>query len=102
VMLYPFAPHTAEELWELTGHRELLAKTPWPEVDEDALKEEEVEIPVQVNGKVRAVISVPAGATEEEVREIALKEPKVQKAVEGKEIVKFIYRPGRIVNLVVR
>ena len=102
VMLYPFAPHTAEELWELTGHRELLAKTPWPEVDEDALKEEEVEIPVQVNGKVRAVISVPAGATEEEVREIALREPKVQKAVEGKEIVKFIYRPGRIVNLVVR
>ncbi|WP_456342347.1 leucine--tRNA ligase [Thermovibrio sp.] len=102
VMLYPFAPHTAEELWELTGHGELLTKTPWPEVDEEALKKEEVEIPVQVNGKVRAVISVPAGATEEDVREIALREPKVQKAVEGKEIVKFIYRPGRIVNLVVR
>ncbi|MEO2066101.1 MAG: leucine--tRNA ligase [Desulfurobacteriaceae bacterium] len=102
VMLYPFAPHMAEELWELTGHKRLLAKTQWPSVDERALKEEEVEIPVQVNGKVRAVITVPAGAKEEEVKEMVLKEPKVQKAIEGKEIIKFIYRPGRIVNLVVR
>ena len=102
VMLYPFAPHISEELWEMTGHRELLAKTPWPEVDREALKEEEIEIPVQVNGRVRAVISIPAGAGEDEVKEIVLKEPKIQKALEGKEIIKFIYRPGRIVNLVVR
>jgi len=102
VMLYPFAPHTAEELWEMTGHEEFLAKQKWPEVDEEALKEDEVEIPVQVNGKVRAVVSVPAEATQEEVKEIVLKEPKVQKAVEGKEVIKFIYRPKRIVNLVVR
>ncbi len=102
VMLYPFAPHVAEEMWEMTGHGELLAKTLWPQVDPEALKEEEVEIPVQVNGKVRAVISVPADADEETVREIALKEPKVQKATGGKEVVKFIYRPGRIINIVVR
>ena len=102
VMLYPFAPHTAEELWEATGHGELLAKSSWPKVDAEALKEEEVELPVQVNGKVRALISVPVEASEEEVKKLALSNPKVQKAIEGKEIVKFIYRPGRIVNLVVR
>ena len=101
-MLYPFAPHVSEELWEVTGHERMLAESSWPEVDEKALKEEEVEIPVQVNGKTRAVVKVPAEATEEEVMEIVLKEPKVKKALEGKEVVKFIYRPKRIVNLVVR
>ncbi|WP_457681058.1 leucine--tRNA ligase [Thermovibrio sp.] len=102
VMLYPFSPHLSEELWERTGHKELLARTPWPEVDEEALKAQEVELPVQVNGKVRGVITVPVDADEDFVREAALSLDKVKKALEGKKIVKFIYVPGRIVNLVVR
>ncbi len=102
VMLYPFSPHICEELWELIGKEKLLAETPWPAVDEEALKEEEVEIPVQVNGKVRAVVSIPSDAEEEEVRSLVLKEPKVKRAIGDKEIVKFIYRPKRIVNIVVR
>ena len=101
-MLHPFTPHVTEELWQTLGHQELLTQQKWPEVDPSALKAEEVEIPVQVNGKVRAVIRVPAEATEEEVKELALKEPKVAKAIEGKQVVKFIYRPKRIVNVVVR
>ncbi|ADU97319.1 leucyl-tRNA synthetase [Thermovibrio ammonificans HB-1] len=101
-MLYPFTPHLSEELWEMLGHKELLARSTWPKPDPSALVEEEVEIPVQVNGKVRAVISVPVNASEEEVREAVMKEPKVVKAIEGKQLVKFIYRPGRIINLVVR
>jgi leucyl-tRNA synthetase len=101
-MLHPFTPHVTEELWQTLGHQELLTQQKWPKVDPSALKAEEVEIPVQVNGKVRAVIRVPAEATEEEVKELALKEPKVAKAIEGKQVVKFIYRPKRIVNVVVR
>ncbi|TCK03340.1 leucine--tRNA ligase [Phorcysia thermohydrogeniphila] len=102
VMLSPFTPHVAEEMWEMTGHKELLAQISWPEVDESALKEEEIELPVQVNGKVRDRITVPADADEETVKEIALSSEKVKKYTEGKTIVRFIYVKGRLVNLVVR
>ena len=102
VMLSPFTPHVAEEMWEMTGHKELLAEIDWPEVDESALKEEEMELPVQVNGKVRDRITVPADADEETVKEIALSSEKVKKYTEGKTIVRFIYVKGRLVNLVVR
>ena len=102
IMLSPFTPHIAEELWQVTGHTTLVSEERWPEVDESALQREEVELPVQVNGKLRDTVVVPADADEETVREIALKSEKVRKALEGKEVVKFIYRPGRIVNFVAR
>ncbi len=102
VMLYPFTPHICEELWNLTGHSTLLAEERWPEVEEGALKRESIEIPVQVNGKVRDVVEIPVDADEEKVREIVLLSEKVKKFISGKKIVKFIYRPGRIINVVVR
>ena len=102
VMLSPFTPHVAEEMWEITGHTTLLAEEKWPEVDESALKVEEIEIPVQVNGKVRGKITIPADANEETVREFALSNEKIKKYTEGKNIVKFIYVKGRLVNIVVK
>ncbi len=102
VMLSPFAPHVAEEMWEMTGHTTLLASEKWPEVDENALVKDEVEVPVQVNGKVRDVVTLPVDADEETAREIALSSEKIKRAIDGKEIVKFIYRSGRIINIVVR
>ena len=102
VMLSPFTPHVAEEMWEITGHTTLLAEEKWPEVDESALKVEEVEIPVQVNGKVRGKITIPADADEETVRELALSNEKIKKYTEGKNIIKFIYVKGRLVNIVVK
>ena len=102
VMLSPFTPHVAEEMWEITGHTTLLAEEKWPEVDESALKVEEVEIPVQVNGKVRGKITIPADADEETVRELALSNGKIKKYTEGKNIIKFIYVKGRLVNIVVK
>jgi len=101
-MLAPFTPHTAEEMWELTGHSTLLSKERWHAYDESALKAEEIEIPVQVNGKVRDRITVPADADEETVKQIALSSPKVKKYLEGKELKKFVFVKGRLVNLVVR
>lgn len=102
IMLSPFTPHVAEEMWEITGHTTLLAEEKWPEVDESALKVEEIEIPVQVNGKVRGKITIPADANEETVRELALSNEKIKKYTEGKNIVKFIYVKGRLVNIVVK
>lgn len=102
VMLYPFTPHIAEELWQATGHGTLLAQTPWPQVDQSALQVEEIEIPVQVNGKVRDKIIVPADADEETVKALALSSEKIKKYTEGKEIKKFIYVPKRLANIVVK
>ncbi|SMP08689.1 leucyl-tRNA synthetase [Desulfurobacterium pacificum] len=102
IMLSPFTPHIAEELWQLTGHKTLLSETSWPQVDKSALKVDEIEIPVQINGKVRDKITIPADADENTVKEIALSSEKVRKYTEGKEIKKFIYVPGRLANIVVK
>lgn len=102
LVLSPFAPHLAEELWQQLGHDESLAREPWPAYDEAMIAEQTIELPVQVNGKVRGRISVPAGADEETIIEAALGEAKVAAAVEGKKIVKKIVVPDRLVNLVVK
>jgi leucyl-tRNA synthetase len=102
LVLAPFAPHLAEELWQRLGHGGSLAYEPWPAYDESMIAEETVELAVQVNGKVRGRISVAADAEEEAVLEVALADAKVAEAVAGKEIVKRIVVPGRLVNLVVR
>jgi leucyl-tRNA synthetase len=102
VMLSPFAPHLADELWESLGHDQPLLRTPWPAYNEELAAEEELEIPVQVNGKLRGRVLVPAGATEEQIRARALAEEKVAALIEGKQIVKVIVVPQKLVNIVVK
>jgi leucyl-tRNA synthetase len=101
LLLAPFAPHLAEELWRALGHAESLAREPWPEADVALLVEDEVEIAVQVSGKLRGRVRVPAGADAETARRIALAEPNVRRHVGEAEPRKVIYVPGRLVNLVV-
>ncbi|MFH0847503.1 MAG: leucine--tRNA ligase [Chloroflexota bacterium] len=102
LLLAPTAPHLAEELWQETGHDYSVHNQKWPEWDEDLVKEEEITLVVQVNGKVRDRISVPAGISEEEARKVTLSSDKVKAYLEGKTLVNTVYVPGRLVNLVVR
>jgi leucyl-tRNA synthetase len=101
LMLAPFAPYVAHELWEMLGENGNLLKAPWPKYDPELAKEEEVEIPVQVNGKLRSKIVVAPGTTGNEIMEKALADEKVQKFIVGKQIVKKIFT-GKLVNIVVR
>ena len=100
-ILGPFAPHLAEELWERTGGTGLAADQPWPSYDPALLIEDEIEMPVQVNGKLREKIVVKKDATQTEIEAIAKAAPKVAEAIAGKEIKKLIVVPGRLVNIVV-
>ena len=100
-LLSPFAPHLAEEVWQMLGGEETLAYEAWPSFDPALCVESSVTMGVQVNGKVRGQISLPKDADEATARELALAEPKVARFVDGKEVKKFIYVPGRIVNVVV-
>jgi leucyl-tRNA synthetase len=102
VLLAPFAPYLAHELWEMLGEKGSLLRAPWPQYDADLAKEEEIEIPVQVNGKLRGRITVPAEASEELVRERAFADEKVKAAIAGKQIVKVIIVPLKLVNIVVK
>ena len=102
LLLAPFAPYLAQELWDILGEKESLLRAPWPKYDPELAKEEELEIPVQVNGKLRSVIVVPADASEALVLERALADEKVKAAIAGKRIVKKIFVPGKLVNIVVR
>ncbi len=101
-VLCPFAPHIANECWEMIGETGLVEEQAWPEFDESLLIRDTIEMGVQVNGKVRASIQLAPDASEEEAKKIALAEENIQKHLEGKEIVKIIYVPGRILNIVVK
>ncbi|HLE18802.1 MAG TPA: class I tRNA ligase family protein, partial [Syntrophales bacterium] len=101
LLIAPFAPHISEELWSRLGSSEPVYKMRWPLWNEDALKLEEVEIPVQVNGKVRGRVTVAAGADEAAVKEAVLSDDKIKEFVAGKEIKKFVYVTDKIVNMVV-
>jgi len=102
LLLAPFAPHLANELWEMLGEKESLLRTPWPKYDPALAKEDEIEIPVQINGKLRGLIVVPAGSSDDTMRERALSDEKVKAVIAGKEIVKVIVVPAKLVNIVVR
>jgi leucyl-tRNA synthetase len=101
LLLAPFAPYLAHELWEMLGENSNLLKEAWPKFDPELAKEDEIEIPVQVNGKLRGKIVVAAGTSEPDVIEKALADEKVQSYVTGKQIVKTIYT-GKLVSIVVR
>ncbi len=102
LLLAPMAPYLAHELWEMTGEKSNLLKAPWPKYDPALAAEDEIEIPVQVNGKLRGLVVVPAGATDDQVKEAALANDKISSALVGKKIVKIIVVPRKLVNLVVR
>jgi len=99
-LLAPFAPHICEELWQTLGHGRSLAYEPWPRFDPAMLREDEIEIPVQVNGKLRSKVRVPASADHEKVQEIALADERTQSSLAGKPVKKVIIVPGRMVNIV--
>jgi leucyl-tRNA synthetase len=101
LMLAPMTPHLAEELWQMLGHTNGLWTERWPEYDAGLAKEEEVEVVVQVNGRVRDRIRVAAGLAEEEVVALALATEAVAKQIDGKRVVKRIVVPDKLVNLVV-
>jgi leucyl-tRNA synthetase len=102
LLLQPLAPYLACELWEQLGQPDNLLRAPWPKFDESLAREDEIEIPVQVNGKLRSVIRVAAGAAEEVLRDAAMADEKVTAAITGKQVVKVILVPAKLVNLVVR
>jgi leucyl-tRNA synthetase len=102
LLLSPFAPHIAEELWEVLGHDKSLAYEPWPTHDEKYLTETDVEIPVQLNGKLRGKITVPVGSDQEAIETAARSDATIAAQLEGKTIVKTVVIPGKMMNFVVR
>jgi leucyl-tRNA synthetase len=101
LLLSPFAPHLGEELWRILGAKETLAYEPWPTFDAALVKDDVVEIGVQVNGKLRGVIEIAVDADEATARAAALADPKVAAMVDGKTLKKLVYVRGKIVNFIV-
>ncbi|WP_308572337.1 leucine--tRNA ligase [uncultured Corynebacterium sp.] len=101
-LVSPIAPHIAEELWQRFGHDETITYQPFPTFEEKYLVDDEIEVPVQINGKVKARINVAADADQDAVFEVALADAKIADLTSGKNVVKKIYVPGRMVNLVVK
>ena len=101
LLLAPFVPHVASELWEQSGHSERLDQVPWPSYSEAALEEEQLLIVVQVNGKVRGKMTVPAEITQERIEASAMADARVMSFCDGKKIKRVVYVPRRLVNIVV-
>ncbi|MCG7465502.1 leucine--tRNA ligase [Corynebacterium tuberculostearicum] len=101
-LVSPIAPHIAEELWQRFGHDETITYQPFPTFEEKYLVDDEIEVPVQINGKVKARINVAADADQDAVFDVALADAKIADLTSGKNVVKKIYVPGRMVNLVVK
>jgi leucyl-tRNA synthetase len=102
LLLNPFTPHVCEEMWARLGHARGLVRAPWPACDAEVAREDAVELAVQVNGKVRGRVVVARDAAEDEIREMALAEPRVAEHVQGRQMVKFVVVPGRLVSVVVK
>jgi len=101
-MLAPFAPHISEELWENFGHSQSLARSHWPEFSGELAREEEIEVAVQVNGKLRSRIFTSPDANDDHLREAALADERVKAATAGRDVAKVIVIPGKLVNIVIR
>jgi leucyl-tRNA synthetase len=100
-LLAPVCPHIGEELWQKLGHEDTITYEPWPEYDESKLVEDEVEIVVQINGKVRTKLQMPKDATKEQMEQQALEDEKIKEYIDGKAVRKVITVPGKLVNIVV-
>ncbi len=101
-LLNPFAPHITEELWQMLGHKTLLVCQPWPEYDAQAIVRDTIEMPVQINGRVKCTVVLPREVGREDALAAALAETRVKAALEGRNIVKTIVVPGKIINIVVK
>jgi leucyl-tRNA synthetase len=102
LLLGPFAPYLAQELWEEFGRSGPVFRQQWPSYDAELAKEDEAQIVIQVNGKLRAHLSAPFGSAQDVLRQRALEEPKIQPFVNGKQVVKVIVVPDKLVNIVVK
>jgi leucyl-tRNA synthetase len=102
LLLSPFAPHLAEEIWSRLGNATSLARHPWPKFDVEKLADSQMEIPVQVNGKLRGTINVPADAAQETILQAARAAEHIRPWIDGKNLVKQIYVQKKLVNFVVR
>ena len=102
VILAPFAPHLGEELWLMIGKEASVFDIAWPEYDKSAIQLDEVEIIVQVNGKVRNKINAPVGIDQEAMKDLALNDEKIKEFIEDKDVVKVIAIPSKLVNIVVK
>jgi leucyl-tRNA synthetase len=100
ILLSPFVPHVCEELWAALGHRDSVSKVSWPKWDEEAVRDEEVLMVIQVNGKLRGRITVGAHSSEEEIRAAVMSQERIQEILQGKKIRKFVLVPKKLVNLV--
>ena len=101
IILSPFAPHITEELWESLGHKESIFKEKWPEFNPELIKDETINLIIQVNGKLRDTLEVPSDISEDEAREKALNSEKIKKWTENKEIKKVIFVKGKLINIVI-
>ena len=97
-LLSPICPHIAEELWEKLGHRDTISYEAWPAYDEAKLKDDEVEIVIQINGKVKAKLMVPADANKDVLEQIAMGDDKVKTQIDGKTVRKVIAVPGKLLT----
>ena len=102
LLLAPFAPYLAHELWEMLGEKTSLLRAPWPKFDAALAKEEEIEVPVQINAKLRGKIVVPVDTSKEQLEQLALADEKIKSLIAGKQVVKVIVVPSKLVNIVVR
>lgn len=102
VLLSPFSPHICEELWQLTGHKDSIYLQEWPLYDPEALLQEEIEIVLQISGKVRDRIMVPVDISQEELEQLSLNSPKIKELTKDKQIIKLIVVPGKLVNVVAK
>jgi leucyl-tRNA synthetase len=102
ILLSPFVPHLAEELWEMAGEKPSVSKAAWPTYDEALTVDDEVEMVFQINGKIRSKLVVPAGLAAAEMEKLARSDARIVALTEGKEIVKIITVPNKLVNIVVK
>jgi leucyl-tRNA synthetase len=101
LLLFPFAPHITEELWEAMGNKPSIFQEKWPDWDEEIAKEERIELVIQVNGKLRSKFLIPIGITDDEIKAMALQEPKINDIINGKPIKKVLVVKGKLVNIVI-
>jgi len=102
ILLSPFSPHICEELWQQTGHQSSIYLQPWPRYNPDALILDEVEMVIQISGKVKERIKVPINSAKEELEQIALDNPKIMALTDGREIVKIVVVPNKLINIVIK